>query len=82
MGSADFRFGDDDVFEDENNIGAEPTHSTPGPTELENSDFDTDPDDDDAGLSESNMGEVSDTFETNADLNTAEYSECTINLAH
>ena len=45
-------------------------------------DSDTDMDGDDCGSSKSNMGDVSDIFETNADLNTAEYSEYAIDSSH
>ena len=73
-GSVDFHYGDDDIFEDPND---EPAQPTPGPVELSGSgsDSDTDADDENAGSSESDTREVSDIFETNADLNAAEHSE-------
>lgn len=76
-GLADFRGGDDDIFEDSNDIDYEAPQPTPvsDPTELESSDTDSDLD---VGASESDRGEVPDIFETNADLNTEEYSEYTI----
>ena len=73
IGSADFHYGDDDNFEDPND---EPAQPVPGPAELSSSETDSDTDmDDDVGSNESDMGEVSDIFETNADLNAAEHSE-------
>ena len=62
----------------------EPAHPVPGPAELSSSDMDsdTDTDGDDCGSRKPNMGDVSDIFETNADLNTAEYSEYTIDSSH
>lgn len=79
-GPADFRYGDDDDFEDSNDVNGETVHPVPivGPAELGNSDTDSETDmdsDDDGGSSRSSMGEVPDTFDTNTDLNAAEYSE-------
>jgi len=86
-GPTDFHHGDDDTFEDSSDIGGETAQpvSIPGPTEPSGSDTesDVDVDSDNAdgnniGPSEAEMGEVPDIFETNADLDAAEYSECTV----
>ena len=73
-GPVDFHGGDDDTLEVSNDINYEAPQPTPisDPTELESSDTDSDLD---VGASESDGGEVPDIFETNADLNTEEYSE-------
>jgi len=81
-GPTNFCYDDDENFDDPNDIGVETAQPVPvpDPTEPESSDTesDADADIDDAGLSESDVGEVPDIFETNADLDAAEYSECTI----
>jgi hypothetical protein len=81
-GPADFRYGDDDTFEDSNDINDEVAQPVPitGPAESESSDTgsETDASGDDSndlGSSDFDMEEVPDIFETNADLNAAEYSE-------
>ena len=85
-GPASFHYGDDDVFEDSSDDASRPAQPTPitGPTEPESSDTDleTDMDDDDPELSGSEVEEVPDILETNADLNAAEYSECTAISSH
>ena len=87
MGSADFRYTEDDNLEDSNDIGGQDVQPVPiaGPTEPENSstdsepessDTDSDVDGSDIRSSASDMGESPDVFETEADLNAAEYSKC------
>ena len=82
MGPGALRRDDDDIFEDSNDIGdkvAQPL-SIPSPMESESSDMDsdTDIDDDGIGSSRSDTGGIPNIFETNADLNAAEYSESTV----
>jgi hypothetical protein len=82
-GPADFRYGDDDVFKDFSDEAAQPA-PVAGPTEPESSDTDSeaDVDDDDFASSESDTEDsVPDIFETNADLNAAEYSKCIMVLS-
>jgi hypothetical protein len=78
-GPADFRYGDDEVFESSNDISndrvrfdpiIEDTYAEPG-----SSDTDSSTDGDDIGPSGSDTEGVPDIFETNADLNVAEHSE-------
>ena len=83
-GPVGLRYDNDDGFESTSDTSREPTHPVPGPAELESSDMDsdTDTDGDGCGSSKPNMGDISDIFETNADLNTAEYSEYAIDSSH
>ena len=87
VGSADFRYTDDDGLEDSNDIGSQAVQPVPirDPTEpessgtdpeRESSNTDSDIDGSDIGSSASDMGESPDIFETEADLNAAEYSKC------
>ena len=82
MGSADFHYTDDDGLEDSNDIGGQAVQAVPisessgTDSERESSDTDSDVDGSDIGSSASNVGESPDIFETEADLNAAEYSKC------
>ena len=82
-GPAGFHYSDDG-FESTSDTSRELAHHVPGPAELSSSDMDSDAnmDGNNCGSSKSNMRDVSDIFETNADLNTAEYSEYAIDSSH
>ena len=92
VGSTDFRYNDDDdngdddnnILKDTGDVGSGLAHPVPSPTEPESSDIDSDVDvdSDDARSSEPGVGGLLDIFETNADLNTAEYSEYTANSSY
>ena len=75
-GPADFRYGDDKVFEDSNDTNGETALPVliAGPTESEGSDTDSEGDDDGIGSSRTNVEDIPDIFEADADLNAEEYS--------
>jgi hypothetical protein len=83
-GSMDFRYADDDSLEDENDSSSRAVRPepTPSPTEPGSSDTDSEVDKSDVESSRSEAGEFPDIFETEADLNTAEYSKYPHHASH